>query len=188
MHSNNPIIKHIRPEIIVKSLSQVLVFTLMMIAGAQIIIPTGITPIVLTTLFIYLAGLSIGKTKALLSTLLYVSLGLVGLPVFTAGHSGFQHIYGPTGGYLVGFMVASWLIGFIHEKNNRKSYRLMALVCGSISIHLPGIAWMSIQFTDNWTAMKSIYWVFIIADLLKIIFALILYKAILTFTKYSKSM
>lgn len=157
----------------VKTLLPVLMFTGLICLGAQIRIPTGQTPIVMTTVFIYLAGLLLGKNKALIATTLYVLFGLSGLPVFSGGNSGFQHIYGPTGGYLIGFMAAAWLIGGISERFRHFSSDLIALITGSLTIHSLGIIWMYFSFPEIWISTKAIYGTYIIADSLKILFVLV---------------
>jgi biotin transport system substrate-specific component len=154
------------------SVLYVVLFAVLISIGAWIRIPTSSTPIVMTTVFIYLAGLILGKNKAFFATVLYILFGLVGLPVFSGGNSGFNHIHGPTGGYLVGFMAAAWLIGGISEKFKNFSSNLSALVVGSLTIHSMGIMWMYFKFPEIWEGTKSIYITYIIADSLKILFVL----------------
>jgi biotin transport system substrate-specific component len=158
----------------VKTILPILLFTGLICLGAQIRIPTGQTPIVMTTVFIYLAGLILGRNKALIATTLYVLSGLAGLPVFSGGSGGFQHIYGPTGGYLVGFMAAAWLIGGISERFRHFSSDLVALLTGSLTIHSLGIMWMYFNFPEVWISTKAIYVNYILADSLKILFVLII--------------
>ena len=158
----------------VKTLLPILVFTGLICLGAQIRIPTGQTPIVMTTVFIYLTGLLLDKNKALIATALYVILGLIGLPVFSGGNGGFEHIYGPTGGYLIGFMAAAWLIGGISQKFRHPSSNLTALVAGSLTIHSMGIVWMKTHFPEIWDASRMIYGNYLVADSLKILFVLLI--------------
>jgi len=153
-------------------------FTALTIVGAYISIPTGVVPIVLSTFFIYLGGLLLGKKWALISTSLYLLLGFLGLPVFSGGNGGFHHIYGPTGGYLIGFVLAAFVIGLISENRNKIYVDFIALIAGSFIIHLLGILWLKFQFPSGWEKAFVIYWVFIIGDLIKIIVAVSLAKII----------
>src|SRR4030043_2190183 len=83
--------------------------------GAYIHIPIGPVPILLSTLFVLLAGLLLGSRWGLASMGLYLLVGAIGIPVFAGGKGGLAHFFGPTGGYLLGYVLASWITGFISE-------------------------------------------------------------------------
>ncbi len=85
-------------------------------AGAYLAIPIGPVPIVLQNLFILLAGLLLGSRWGLASVSVYLLTGALGLPVFAGGLGGIGRLVGPTGGYLVGFLPAVFVIGWITEK------------------------------------------------------------------------
>lgn len=76
----------------------------------------GPVPLTLQTLAVLLTGAILGARRGFLAVLLYVALGLVGLPVFANGASGFAVLLGPTGGYLLSFLFAAALCGFIVER------------------------------------------------------------------------
>ncbi len=82
-------------------------------AGAYIRIPLPFTPIPITlqTFFVIFAGALLGKRLGSLSQAGYLLFGIFGLPVFTGGLYGFARLFGPTGGYLIGFVLASYVIG-----------------------------------------------------------------------------
>src|SRR3972149_8733623 len=84
--------------------------------GAYIHVPIGPVPIVLSTLFVLLSGLLLGSRWGLTSMCLYLLVGAIGMPVFAGGKGGLAHFLGPTGGYLFGFLFASWITGFISER------------------------------------------------------------------------
>jgi biotin transport system substrate-specific component len=79
--------------------------------GAFIIIPFPLVPITLQTLFLNLAAGLLGGTLGALSQIVYVILGILGLPVFAGGKAGAGVLFGPTGGYLIGFIPAAYIIG-----------------------------------------------------------------------------
>lgn len=79
--------------------------------GAYIMIPLPPVPITLQTLFVDLAGALLGGTLGALSQVVYILLGIIGLPVFTGGKAGAGVLLGPTGGYLIGFVVGAYVIG-----------------------------------------------------------------------------
>ncbi|NIM03846.1 biotin transporter BioY [bacterium] len=114
--------------------------------GGLIAIPLPFTPVPITlqTFFTFLAGAILGKYLGSLSQLIYLLLGIIGLPVFAKGSSGLGVLLGPTGGYLVGFVPAAFLIGWILEKKEKPPYALifLAMVVGLLAIYLPGVGWL----------------------------------------------
>ena len=86
--------------------------------GAYLIIPLPFSPVPLTlqTFFTYTSGAVLGKYRGALSQIIYIGLGCLGLPVFAGGKAGFGVLLGPTGGYLIGFVLGAFLIGFLVER------------------------------------------------------------------------
>ena len=85
-------------------------------AGAYLAIPIGPVPIVLQNFFVFLSGLLLGSRWGFASISVYILVGACGLPIFSIGRGGIGHIMGPTGGYLIGFLPAVYIIGLISEK------------------------------------------------------------------------
>jgi len=83
--------------------------------GAYIVIPLPPVPITLQTLFVNLAGAFLGGYLGAMSQMVYVLLGVIGLPVFAGGKAGVGVLIGPTGGYLFGFIVGAFIIGKLTE-------------------------------------------------------------------------
>lgn len=92
-------------------------FTALITVGAFIRIPVSVVPITLQTLFVLLAGLLLGKKTGTAAVLIYIALGLVGVPVFTAG-GGFSYVLQPTFGYILGFALGAFVAGSIVEKSS----------------------------------------------------------------------
>jgi biotin transport system substrate-specific component len=112
-------------------------------AGAYLIIPIGPVPIVLQNLFVFLAGLLLGPRWGLASVGVYLLAGALGLPVFAGGVGGIGRFVGPTGGYLVGFIPAVYVIGWIAEKlETRVVFDVTAMILGSMVIYFFGIVWL----------------------------------------------
>jgi biotin transport system substrate-specific component len=82
-------------------------------AGAYLAIPIGPVPIVLQNLFVFLSGLLLGPRWGAASIGVYLLAGSLGLPVFAGGVGGIGRFVGPTGGYLLGFLPAVYVIGWI---------------------------------------------------------------------------
>lgn len=122
--------------------------------GAYIAIPIPIVPvpIVLQNLFVLLAGLLLGSRWGLASMGLYLLAGSIGLPVFSGGRGGIAHFLGPTGGYLIGFAVEAWLVGFISERfRGRMPVDIAAVVIGTLTVYAFGVPWLKAVTGMEWT-------------------------------------
>ena len=86
--------------------------------GGFIRVPTPLVPFTLQTLFVYLAGDLLGSKRGAVSQLLFVTLGLLGVPVFTAG-GGPGYILQPTFGYIISFPAGAWIVGKVVERLNK---------------------------------------------------------------------
>jgi len=109
-------------------------------AGAYIIIPLPPVPITLQTLFLYLAAALLGGRLGALSQVIYLLVGIIGLPVFAGGKAGLGVLIGPTGGYLIGFVAGAYVIGKILEtvKAPGSAWHVLAMVAGTGVIYLFG--------------------------------------------------
>lgn len=106
----------------------ILAFALLISIGAFVYIPLPFTPVPLTmqVLFVLLAGPMLGWRSGTLSVVLYLLAGMVGFPVFAGAVGGFGRIIGPTGGYLLGFLLAPCTVAFL-SRRLRKGYFALAL-------------------------------------------------------------
>ena len=140
--------------------------------GSLIIIPMQPVPITLQTLFTGLAGVLLGGYTGALSQIIYVLLGIIGLPVFAGGKAGLGILFGPSGGYLIGFVVGAYIIGKIVEAKREPglSWIVIALVVGNLVIYTLGtlqLAWIT-HFTLSKSLMVGVV-PFLIGDLLKLV-------------------
>lgn len=108
------------------SICEVAILTTLLIISAFIKIPLPPIPFSLQTMVCLIGGGLFGKFKALSATLLYIFLGLVGLPIFTSG-GGFTYIFHPTFGYLIAMIFSSFLVGLLTEKFN--GYVKTGIIC-----------------------------------------------------------
>ncbi len=149
-------------------------------AGAYIYVPVGPVPIVLSTLFVILSGLLLGSRWGLTSMALYLLVGAIGIPVFAGGKGGLAHFLGPTGGYLFGYLLASWITGFISERSRgRMILDILAVVIGSLAIYGLGVPWLKMVAQMSWqkTFVAGVL-PFLIGDSVKAIVVLFLARAI----------
>ncbi len=149
-------------------------FTSLIIIGSYITIPTGIVPIVLANMFIFILALVLPVKWSATSVTIYLLLGALGLPVFSGASGGLHHFYGPTGGYLLGYLLASCIMSLISSKKPNKIKDILALLAGFLVIHLLGILWLAHRFPQGWIKTLPIYWIFIVGDLSKMSIALVL--------------
>jgi len=138
------------------------VFTALIAASSFFTIPVGPVPIVLTTMFVVLSGMLGGVWIGLYSVLTYLLLGIAGLPVFAGGTAGLAKLLGPTGGFLIGYLLAA-LIGGLMFNPRKESSRaeiiiisIAAAFVAGISLYIPGLPWLKYSLSMDWpTALKA---------------------------------
>jgi len=152
----------------------------LMAAGAYLAVPIGPVPIVLQNMFVFLAGLLLGSRWGLASVAVYLLAGACGLPVFAGGMGGIGRLVGPTGGYLIGYLPAVFLIGYIAEKATaRITYDVLAMICGTLILYACGVSWLKILTGMAWLKALSVgMYPFLIGDALKIAAAALLARAL----------
>ena len=94
-------------------------------------LPNGI-PLTLQLLAVFLCGVILGAKKGFISTLVYVALGAIGLPVFAGFTGGFQYIVGYSGGFIISFPLVAFIIGFVSEKTDNMVLILLSTILGLI--------------------------------------------------------
>lgn len=162
--------------------SQVLRETLLIVGGSlfialctQISLPLYPVPVTAQTLAILLIGASYGATRGTLTVLTYLLEGVLGLPVFSGLGFGIAKILGPTGGYLLGFVLAAWVMGRLSERGWGQKIKLALplFLLGEICIFTLGLLWLS-RFIGTSQALTLGFYPFILGDLIKIILATLL--------------
>ena len=145
-------------------------FAALTAAGAYLAIPIGPVPIVLQNMFVFLAGLLLGSRWGLASVGVYLLAGSCGLPVFAGGLGGIGRIVGPTGGYLLGYLPAVFIVGCISERKVRRiAYDVIAMVCGSVLVYAAGVTWLKILSGMTWSKTLAVgMYPFLVGDALKI--------------------
>ena len=115
-------------------------FSALTAAGAFIKIPVPIVPMTLQTFLVYSAGLFLGPAGGAVSQLIYVMLGLVGLPIFSGG-GGIAYLFSPTFGYLIGFIPAAAVAGLFSRKGGR-GWPICGVVCSVLIVYLFGVPYL----------------------------------------------
>lgn len=145
-------------------------FSLVIALGAQAAIPLPFTPVPVTlqTLAVLLAGCILGSGRGALAVIAYLGEGFAGLPVFSGGTAGISHLLGPTGGYLLGFVAAAFVVGMFAERGAARSRlgTLVMLIIGNIVLYVPGVIWLGV-YTGMDRAVSLGFLPFVVGDLLK---------------------
>lgn len=133
-------------KINIHQMTLVSLFAALTAVGAFISIPLYPVPITLQTLFTLLAGMTLGSVLGASSQIIYVLLGIIGLPVFAGFKAGIGVLFGPTGGFLFGFIISSYIIGKIIELKKEKNifYYFLAGLLGTIIIYIIGVTQLSL--------------------------------------------
>ncbi len=131
-------------KISTKELTLVAMFTGLTAIGAGISIPLGQVPITMQTLFVILSGLILGPRLGALSQIIYISLGLMGVPIFANFTGGLQSVMKASFGFIIGFVFAAYAVGKIaHLEKNFSAKRIwMGSIIGTIIIYMFGLPYM----------------------------------------------
>ncbi|WP_139796099.1 biotin transporter BioY [Clostridium acidisoli] len=127
-----------------RSIIMAALFAALTAIGALITIPIGPVPITLQDMFPMLAGLILGAEIGALSQIVYILIGLIGLPVLAGGTGGINSVFTPSFGYLIGFLLAAFVIGKISGKIKKLTFTKAFLLCivGMIVIYAVGIPYL----------------------------------------------
>lgn len=142
-----------------------------LLAQIKIDLP-GLVPITLQTLGIYIIACSLTPKLAVITTIVYVIMGSIGLPVFTGFRGDLSSLFGPTGGYIFSFPITSLIISIIINNKNSIIRKIIAMIVGTAVCYLIGTIWF-IYVTNNTiiTALTVCVIPFIFGDIIKIAIA-----------------
>lgn len=151
-------------------------FALLTALGAWIEVPTQPVPFTLQTFFVVLAGALLGKREGALSMVMYLALGSLGLPVFASGRWGIAALIGQTGGYLLAFPFAAWLVGWMIERRASFGWAVLSFTLGMLVIFALGTIQLNLVLLKDWAkAIEAGFLVFSWWDVLKIVAAASVY-------------
>jgi biotin transport system substrate-specific component len=147
--------------------------------SAQMVIPVPFSPVPMTLqpLAVLVVGGLLGGAAGLGALLLYIALGIAGMPVFAGGGSGVARLVGPTGGYLLAFPVAAWITGVLTRPvpgadsvlGTAGVVRvLLACALGMVIIHVGGVAQLALLGGDPALAFRLGFVPFLTGDLIKV--------------------
>jgi biotin transport system substrate-specific component len=159
-------------------------FALFTALAAQVVVPIPGSPVPITgqTLAVLLAGAVLGSKAGAGSQLIYWGMGAAGLPFYSNGTGGWEVATGATAGYLVGFIVAAWVVGRLAERGRDRAVdsALPTFLAGNMIIYLFGVTWLLISVPSITTMTEALtvgLLPFVIGDALKILAASLLLPA-----------
>jgi len=140
---------------LIKEITYVMSAVLMLAALSRITIPLQPVPVTGQTLGVLLTGMMLGRKRALAAMITYLAMGLIGFPVFANGAFGLATLIGPTGGYLLGFIPAAFIMGWLGDKGWYKNVwtAISALLIGHAIVFSFGLLWLA-NFT-GWSAVLA---------------------------------
>ncbi|GAB4474174.1 MAG: biotin transporter BioY [Anaerolineales bacterium] len=158
-------------------LSLILIGSWLIALAAQIAVSLPFSPVPISgqTFAVLFVGALLGRRLAALTVTAYLTQGLLGLPVFAGGTSGLSRLVGPTGGYLLGFWLAAFCVGYLAERGWTLSVgkTLLAMISGNVLIYLCGVSYLSLFLGFERAIMAGLY-PFLVGDVIKILLATLL--------------
>ena len=136
--------------------------------AAQVVVPLVPVPMTLQPLAVLAVGGALGAEAGAAALVLYLGMGMLGLPVFAGGAAGVARLLGPTGGYLLAFPVAAAVAGYLTGRTPRLPRTLLACAAAMVVIHLGGVAQLALLGGDPAFAVRLGLVPFLTGDLLKI--------------------
>jgi biotin transport system substrate-specific component len=138
-----------REQTIVSTLIISFISSILLALLARLSFPVPFSPVPITgqTFGVLMLGGLLGSRLSTYSVILYIFEGIIGLPVFAGGSVGLFYLLGPTGGYLIGFIPAAFMVGYLSEKgwNQKLFLTLLSMTIGTIIIFIFGVSWLSIS-------------------------------------------
>ena len=158
---------------------------LCVLAPHTIMLPVSPVGITLGTFLVYLTGFLLGPRLGSVSVFLYLLLGMIGLPVFSGYKCGAAALFGPTGGYLIGYLFCVWIIGFLSGRGRGGKWLIvrfvLAAVLGTAVLYLFGTVWFLLVYTKGITlsdALAKCVLPFLPLDSVKIVVSAVLAAAL----------
>lgn len=165
-----------------KSLVRISLFSALTAILSQISIPIGPVPISLGTFAVYLTAVFLTPKEAFYSQVVYLILGIIGIPVFSGFGSGLSHLMGYTGGFAISYPIVAFICS-LSVKYYRDNYNTIILFLGfifaTLVCYLFGVLWFSnVTKIDMFSALYIVVYPFILSDLIKITISIFIAKRI----------
>jgi len=149
----------------------------LMALASRLSLPLPLTPVPVTaqTLAVLLLAALLGARMALAVQVTYLAQGLIGLPVFSPGITwGVTRLLGPTGGYLIGFVLTTWIVGTLADRGFGTNFisAVGMMLAGEFAMFAVAVPWLKIVMQVDWSrAVQLGLWPFLVGDAYKIALA-----------------
>lgn len=168
----------------VKNIAQIALAAAIICVLGPLSIPIGPVPVSLTPFAVYLAVVVLGKYRGTIATLIYLLIGLAGVPVFSGFSGGPAKLFGPTGGYLVTFFITAFIAGIFCDKFEKFLPCFLGCLLGLAVLYFVGTVWFMVGMSMKgspmglWASLMACVIPFVPFDCVKIALAIILGKKI----------
>ena len=175
----------IRPSSLLAELPLLLAFNALLVLTSYMAINLPFSPVPITgqTFGVLLIGMALGRVRGTAVVMAYLIEGAMGLPVFAGGTAGFVKFVGPTGGYLLGFPVAAFVVGYLADRGWDRSYlrSVAAMTAGTVVIFVCGLAWLS-RLVPSGSVLEMGLYPFVPGAVVKIALASVILPSVWKFT------
>jgi biotin transport system substrate-specific component len=156
--NQQPLVPSLLPASLPRDLALVVGGSVLLAVLSQVSIPLPFVPITGQTLGVFLVALTLGWRLGGASVVLWLAYAVVGLPVLAEFKGGLATVVGPTGGYLLGFLIATLVAGWLADRGWTRNFALVALamLIGTLLIYIPGLLWLS-RFVGDKTLEYGLY-------------------------------
>jgi len=189
MRATTAIYAKIKPNSIVNEIPILLAFNLLLVACSYLAINLPFSPVPITgqTFGILVIAMTLGRARGVGVVLAYLVEGAVGLPVFAGGTAGLIKFAGPTGGFLIGFLVCAYLVGWLADNGWDRSYfkSISAMTIGTAVIFVFGLVWLAKYISYEALFTAGLY-PFVPGAILKIILASVILPTSWKFVKHKQ--
>lgn len=179
--SRNLTIKYLLTSVRESEIFWILSFSVLTAISAQISIPIKPVPFTLQTMIVLLAGAFLGAKNGAYSQVIYIFLGAIGLPVFAQtadGTMGLARLIGPTGGYLLAFPIAAYIVGIITQRNQKYLTVVISMFFAELVVIFIGTMYLYASYLHNFVdAVKAGVAIFSIWMVVKVFTAASIYFA-----------
>jgi biotin transport system substrate-specific component len=152
--------------------------------GANVYIPLYPVPITLQTLFVLLAGSVVARRTGIASQWAYVGAGALGVPVFAGGLAGWGVLAGPTGGFLLSFLIAPVVVSLVLRRSCALGVQIAAFAAGTAVIFVLGVAHLALFYTHDITAALHLgLFPFVPGAIFKIVAAVSIHRSYTALTR-----
>lgn len=173
--ARSTLVDRVIPRTLVTDAALVIAGTALVAALAQVAIPLWPVPVTGQTLAVLLVGASLGAARGAASLGLYALLGAIGLPIYSDAASGWSVLVGPTGGYIIGFVLSAAIVGWAAERRWDRGWLKAAVtfIGGSLVVFAVGLPWLSYSLggfglpNDLQSTLVAGFYPFIIGGLIK---------------------